>query len=634
MSEREKLPFDTWEYKGQTKMKHKIFEEYFDKWVKILGSRYKLNYFDCFAGGGAYHEEGEIYYGSPILATKAIQKNNKDATIVVIDKEKKVLDNLEKVFKYQNLSHMNIIYINEDYDKIINDLLDDEINLNPTFFFIDPFGYSIKYSTLKRIMSIEKSEILLNFMYDSINRWLSVDSQTINMSNLFGTEDWKKLVSLEGRDRESAIIDLFWDQLKKIAKYVFPFPFEEPDKRRTKYYIIHLTNHLKGCTIMKSCFAKHNQGRLSYLGNRSPQMRLSDFGDVKSIEVEKYLFSKYNNTNQKYLDILESNIDNTPYLESDFLKSIKNLEEKGKVYIERKPKFTKTLKLTTAIDYQSSIYFDCLPSITRKTMLYETKVEYGNFSMNPFLGCSHGCKYPCYALNLNKRTGRVKSYDEWVYPKIVQNTLELLEKEIPKYKKEINFVHLCFSTDPFMYNPIYKRNYPKFRQFMLNIIKKLNRNGIRCTILTKGLLPEELADRSNYHEENEYGITLVSLDKKFKQQYEPYSAPFEDRISALKNLSEAGFKTWVSIEPYPTPNIVQQDLSKILEKISFVDKIIFGKLNYNKSSNNFENKNNFYEQCVESVIDFCNKNKIKLHIKRGTSNSNKETNNIFDFKKK
>ena len=41
--------------------------------------------------------------------------------------------------------------------------------------------------------------------------------------------------------------------------------------------------------------------------------------------------------------------------------------------------------------------------ITRKTMLYVTAVEYGDYTMNHILGCAHGCKYPCYAF-LQKKT--------------------------------------------------------------------------------------------------------------------------------------------------------------------------------------------------------------------------------------
>ena len=54
--------------------------------------------------------------------------------------------------------------------------------------------------------------------------------------------------------------------------------------------------------------------------------------------------------------------------------------------------------------------------IERKSMLYQTGVEYGDFTMNHVLGCSHGCKYPCYAFLLKKRFGQVKTYEEWCRP--------------------------------------------------------------------------------------------------------------------------------------------------------------------------------------------------------------------------
>ncbi len=47
----------------------------------------------------------------------------------------------------------------------------------------------------------------------------------------------------------------------------------------------------------------------------------------------------------------------------------------------------------------------------------------------------------------------------------------------------------------------------------------------------------------------------------------------------MKALHDAGCKTWVSIEPYPTPNLINQRLDELLEKISFTDKIIFGRTN-------------------------------------------------------
>lgn len=250
-----------------------------------------------------------------------------------------------------------------------------------------------------------------------------------------------------------------------------------------------------------------------------------------------------------------------------------------------------------------------MEKIKRKTMLYKTGVEYGDYTINHVQGCAHGCKFPCYAMMMAKRFGTAKTYEEWCVPKLVENALEILEKEIPKLKDKIESVHLCFSTDPFMYG------YDEISRMSIEIIKKLNAAGIKCTALTKGILPIELAQLSS---ENEYGITLVSLDEGFRTEMEPNTAPYQERIAALRALHDAGCKTWVSIEPYPTPNFIEQDLSEILEAISFCDKIIFGRLNYNKKVSEYKNHKAYFNELAERVIAYCEANGKQYHIKDGT----------------
>ena len=72
------------------------------------------------------------------------------------------------------------------------------------------------------------------------------------------------------------------------------------------------------------------------------------------------------------------------------------------------------------------------------------------------------------------------------------------------------------------------------------------------------------------------------------------------------------------MEPYPTPNIYSQELLPILEKISFVDKIIFGKINYNPIATQYSNRKQFFNDCTNEVIEFCKRNNIDYHIKSGT----------------
>ena len=247
--------------------------------------------------------------------------------------------------------------------------------------------------------------------------------------------------------------------------------------------------------------------------------------------------------------------------------------------------------------------------IQRKSMLYVTGVEYGDYTMNYVLGCAHGCKYPCYAYLMKRRFGQVDSYEGWLKPYLVENTLELLDKEIPRLKKKIKSVHLCYTTDTFMYD------YPEICDMSLAAIRKLNEAGIKCTVLTKGLLPIELADLSD---KNEYGITLISLDEDYRRRIEPNAADYWERIDALKALHDRGCTTWVSMEPYPTPNLITQDLNDLLEAVSFTDKIIFGRTNYNKEVSAYKEHKHFYNQCAKQVIDYCDTHGIAYHIKERT----------------
>jgi len=158
-------------------------------------------------------------------------------------------------------------------------------------------------------------------------------------------------------------------------------------------------------------------------------------------------------------------------------------------------------------------------------------------------------------------------------------------------------------------------DYLEIAEMSMSAMDKLNSAGIKCTVLTKGILPEKLNELTP---ENEYGITLVSLDKSYRNVYEPGAADYSDRIKALKYLHDRGLKTWVSIEPYPTPNIIEQNLTKILEEVSFVDKIIFGRTHYNKIISSFKDHKLFYNTQAQKVIQFCETKNIAYHIKKGT----------------
>lgn len=253
-----------------------------------------------------------------------------------------------------------------------------------------------------------------------------------------------------------------------------------------------------------------------------------------------------------------------------------------------------------------------METITRKSLLYKSQVEYGDYACNHILGCSHGCMYPCYAYLNAHRYGNVKGMEEWMQPKLVSNAIELLEKELPKLKDKIDTVHLCFTSDPFM------MGYPEVTEITMKILYLLDEYGIRARTLTKGIMPtDELLKR------HEYGISMVTLDQRFQERYEPGASVPWQRVERLYSLFKKGFYTWVSMEPFPTPNIHDlhncsnfNSLQEHLERISFVDKIIFGRWNYNPEIKKYKDHENFYKDTEEAVVEFCKANHIECIIKQ------------------
>jgi len=238
-----------------------------------------------------------------------------------------------------------------------------------------------------------------------------------------------------------------------------------------------------------------------------------------------------------------------------------------------------------------------LNAIERKTLLYKSGL--GFHCINHVLGCSHGCRYPCYAFLMARHHGRIRDYEEWCRPRIVGNALELLDQELARKRVLPDCVHLCLTTDPFM------NGQPEVGAMSLAIIERLNHCGIECSVLTKGRLPAELADRRRFPCDNTHGISLVSLDEDFRREWEPGAASYAERIVALRRLHEAGRRTLAHIEPYPTPSILEQELAEILAEVKFVDHVYFSGWNYNPRVGRDPADAAFYRRQSAVVRRFC-----------------------------
>jgi hypothetical protein len=65
------------------------------------------------------------------------------------------------------------------------------------------------------------------------------------------------------------------------------------------------------------------------------------------------------------------------------------------------------------------------------------------------------------------------------------------------------------------------------------------------------------------------------------------------------------------MEPYPTPNIIEQDLGVVLGSVAFVDGLWFGGWNYSPLPRQFGPREEFYRERAAQVLGFCEERGIE-----------------------
>jgi three-Cys-motif partner protein len=335
-------PYFAHKYEEQTMVKHEVFKSYFDRWVKIVGHNDRLNFIDCFGGCGVYDHDRTLYPGSPIIAAQIIEQNNstlgRDCCVTILDIDKTCTDNIPHSFK---LFKCNCKYevFNADFETFIHDKLNKLDNegrtLCPTFFLIDPYGYSIKLDTIVRLMKVRNSEVYFNFMFNAVNRGISTGKVDNTLDELFGCSEWRDCQQFHGNDREACIINLIRNQFKQFSRYVLPYRICFPKVDRTYFYMIHLTNHVRGCEIMKACFAELNHGKIEYLGKNQNQSFIFDLIEDPVQEIESYISTNFKNSRLSFDELLDKMIDTTPYLGKDISSAVLSLYNRQLANIRR-----------------------------------------------------------------------------------------------------------------------------------------------------------------------------------------------------------------------------------------------------------------------------------------------------------
>lgn len=203
------------------------------------------------------------------------------------------------------------------------------------------------------------------------------------------------------------------------------------------------------------------------------------------------------------------------------------------------------------------------------TLIYEPKGkarEYSPLALNVYSGgCDHACKY-CYCSGIMRG-----SWNSNPRPR----NLATLKKEADKAGQQIL---LSFIADPYCAAELI---YKKTREALIVLresecsVAILTKGGTRC-LRDKDLFIGWSGGRVKV------GATLTMYHQSSIREWEPGAALFSDRLEALKNLHDAGIKTWASIEPVIDP---VESLAVIESSLPYVDAYKVGKWNHDVRAN-------------------------------------------------
>lgn len=271
-----------WESTPHTRAKHAILRQYWNRWLPILGRWNRgLNYIDGFAGPGEYIGGEE---GSPIIvltaATQHIRRPVGAVSFTFIEKQHDRAEHLKHLlsqkFPVNQLPRGWEYAVEEgEFDPVLNTSItqieESGSTLAPTFAFLDPFGYSgFPMSTIRRLMAIPRCEVLITFMVGYLRRFLD-ELRAETLTALFGVEDWREAVSLQGDDKVRFLLDLYEVRLKEEAQAAFVRSFEMCGSNgETVYYLVFATRHEEGLRQMKEAM---------YAVDRRESYRFSDLTD-------------------------------------------------------------------------------------------------------------------------------------------------------------------------------------------------------------------------------------------------------------------------------------------------------------------------------------------------------------------
>jgi three-Cys-motif partner protein len=342
----------TWNLDPHTRAKHEILRRYLEAWTPILSLAGfpVIAYVDGFAGPGLY-SGGED--GSPIIALKAALQHRErikgKLLFLFIEKDDDRANMLQELVGALDIPTNFRVHVagGRTFEQGFREkLLDFYTNqakaLPPTFAFIDPFGWTgVPFSLIREILSNSSCEVLINFMFEEINRFIGHPEQEANFDLLFGTEEWRGIGTITDKHRRRLFLHgLYLRQLREAArsKYVRSFEMRN-DKDVTDYFLFFATNSPTGMSKMKEAMWKVDQSgefRFSDATNPAQELLFSPKPDFAGLRRE--LIARFGGKNTTVAEVEDFVLAETPYRETHYKRQVlAPLEREGRLRVKDPP---------------------------------------------------------------------------------------------------------------------------------------------------------------------------------------------------------------------------------------------------------------------------------------------------------
>ena len=193
--------------------------------------------------------------------------------------------------------------------------------------------------------------------------------------------------------------------------------------------------------------------------------------------------------------------------------------------------------------------------IETKNVITKTDIPVCDYAVNPYVGCTHGCKY-CYACFMKRFTNHAEPWGEFLDVKYWEPI-----KNPAKYAgKELFFGSV---TDP--YNPqeeTYRRTWA--------LLEELKCSGAKITIQTKSDLVLRDTDLIKEFSDARVGFSVNTLDEQFRSDMDN-AVSIERRLAAMKILHDEGIRTTCFISPiFPGITNVPAIIGRVKEQCNLI----------------------------------------------------------------